>query len=93
MGGTALLIILQQMKGLLGLKHFTTKTGVVSVVGAIVKFRHEVFVKLQHNVQINTKHCSPEMIRIFDLSFNLLGTVQLEVHAHWCRIPHISPDH
>ncbi|KAL3629682.1 putative sulfate transporter 3.5 [Castilleja foliolosa] len=41
MGGTALLIILQQMKGMLGLKHFTTKTGVVNVLRAIFANRPE----------------------------------------------------
>ncbi|XP_057768107.1 probable sulfate transporter 3.5 [Salvia miltiorrhiza] len=41
MGGTAVLIILQQMKGLLGLKHFTTRTGVVSVIRAIIDNRRE----------------------------------------------------
>ncbi|KAL6586158.1 putative sulfate transporter 3.5 [Orobanche minor] len=41
MGGTSLLIILQQMKGILGLKHFTTKTGVVAVLSAIFRNRHE----------------------------------------------------
>ncbi|KAK4481206.1 hypothetical protein RD792_012088 [Penstemon davidsonii] len=41
MGGTALLIILQQMKGMLGMKHFTHKTGFVDVVRAIFHYRDE----------------------------------------------------
>ncbi|KAH6761605.1 sulfate transporter 3, partial [Perilla frutescens var. hirtella] len=41
MGGTAVLIILQQMKGLLGLKHFTHRTGVVSVISSIIDNRNE----------------------------------------------------
>ncbi|XP_062090744.1 probable sulfate transporter 3.5 [Humulus lupulus] len=41
MGGTAIIICLQQLKGFLGLKHFTTKTNVVSVVHAIIINRHE----------------------------------------------------
>ncbi|KAL0337437.1 UNVERIFIED_CONTAM: putative sulfate transporter 3.5 [Sesamum calycinum] len=41
MGGTAVLICLQQMKGLLGLKHFTKSTGVVDVLKAIHENRHE----------------------------------------------------
>ncbi|EEF47039.1 probable sulfate transporter 3.5 [Ricinus communis] len=41
MGGTATLIILQQLKGMLGMKHFTTKTDVVSVLTAVFKNRHE----------------------------------------------------
>ncbi|CAL9115665.1 unnamed protein product [Musa acuminata var. zebrina] len=32
MGGTAIIVIMQQLKGVLGLKHFTTKTDVVSVL-------------------------------------------------------------
>ncbi|KAL0313992.1 UNVERIFIED_CONTAM: Low affinity sulfate transporter 3 [Sesamum angustifolium] len=41
MGGAAIVIGLQQLKGLLGLSHFTTKTDVVSVLGAVVKALHE----------------------------------------------------
>ncbi|GER41554.1 sulfate transporter [Striga asiatica] len=41
MGGTAILIILQQMKGMLGMKHFTTNTGVVAVLKAIFRYRDE----------------------------------------------------
>lgn len=42
MGGTALIICLQQLKGMLGLKHFTTHTDVVDVIRAIFKNRSEV---------------------------------------------------
>lgn len=46
MGGTACIIILQQMKGMLGMTHFTTKTDLVSVLHAIFHNRHEVsFIK------------------------------------------------
>ncbi|KAJ3695046.1 hypothetical protein LUZ60_000423 [Juncus effusus] len=41
MGGTAIIIILQQLKGLLGLKHFTTKTDLISVLHSIFFYRHE----------------------------------------------------
>ncbi|CDJ26292.1 hypothetical protein CFC21_042175 [Triticum aestivum] len=41
MGGTAMIIIMQQLKGLLGMKHFTSKTDLISVVGSIFKYRHE----------------------------------------------------
>ncbi|KAK8930960.1 putative sulfate transporter 3.5 [Platanthera zijinensis] len=41
MGGTALMIILQQFKGLLGLQHFTNKTDFVTVVQALFKYRSE----------------------------------------------------
>ncbi|GKV06566.1 hypothetical protein SLEP1_g18441 [Rubroshorea leprosula] len=41
MGGTAILICLQQLKGMLGLAHFTTKTDVVSVIRAVFENRKE----------------------------------------------------
>ncbi|KAL8128616.1 hypothetical protein V2J09_017771 [Rumex salicifolius] len=41
MGGTAIIIILQQLKGMFGLRHFTTKTDVVSVTKAIIHYRKE----------------------------------------------------
>ena len=37
MGGAAIVIGLQQLKGLLGISHFTSKTDVVSVLSAVVK--------------------------------------------------------
>ncbi|KAM0020729.1 putative SLC26A/SulP transporter, STAS domain, sulfate anion transporter, STAS domain superfamily [Helianthus debilis subsp. tardiflorus] len=42
MGGTATLICLQQLKGILGLKHFTTHTDMVSVIRAIFKNKKEI---------------------------------------------------
>ncbi|KAL0284701.1 UNVERIFIED_CONTAM: Low affinity sulfate transporter 3 [Sesamum angustifolium] len=41
MGGAAIVIGLQQLKGLLGLSHFTPKTDVVSVYGAVIKALHQ----------------------------------------------------
>ncbi|EOY30843.1 Sulfate transporter 3,5 isoform 1 [Theobroma cacao] len=41
MGGTAIIICLQQLKGIFGLKHFTTHTDVVSVLHAIFSNRKE----------------------------------------------------
>ncbi|XP_047327697.1 probable sulfate transporter 3.5 [Impatiens glandulifera] len=41
MGGTATIIILQQLKGVFGVIHFTTKTDVVSVARALLAHRHE----------------------------------------------------
>ncbi|KAL9224034.1 hypothetical protein vseg_000109 [Gypsophila vaccaria] len=41
MGGTAVIISLQQLKGILGIKHFTTKTDVVSVLKTVFNRRHE----------------------------------------------------
>ncbi|GER35973.1 sulfate transporter [Striga asiatica] len=42
MGGAAIVIGLQQLKGLLGITHFTSKTDVVSVLSAVVEaLRHQ----------------------------------------------------
>ncbi|KAK4483966.1 hypothetical protein RD792_011177 [Penstemon davidsonii] len=41
MGGAAIVIGLQQLKGLLGINHFTSKTDVVSVLEAVVKALHD----------------------------------------------------
>ncbi|GMI92753.1 sulfate transporter 3;5 [Hibiscus trionum] len=41
MGGTAIIICLQQLKGLFGVKHFTTNTDVVSVLRAVFRHRDE----------------------------------------------------
>ncbi|KAG7015360.1 Sulfate transporter 2.1, partial [Cucurbita argyrosperma subsp. argyrosperma] len=42
MGGAAIVIGLQQLKGLLGLTHFTNKTDIISVLEAVFgSFRHE----------------------------------------------------
>ncbi|URE06915.1 STAS domain, partial [Musa troglodytarum] len=41
MGGTAVIVIMQQFKGFLGLKHFTTKTDVVSAVRALLANRNQ----------------------------------------------------
>lgn len=42
MGGTAVILILQQLKGVFGMKHFSTKTNLVAVVKSIVNNRQEV---------------------------------------------------
>jgi len=42
MGGTAIIILLQQLKGIFGLVHFTHKTDVVSVLHSILDNRAEV---------------------------------------------------
>lgn len=43
MAGAAIVIGLQQLKGLFGLSHFTTKTDVVSVLTSVSKsVKHEV---------------------------------------------------
>lgn len=58
MGGTAVIICLQQLKGLLGLKNFTTKTDVVNVLKSVFEHRKEVCVyplineKLMHTIYI-----------------------------------------
>ena len=41
MGGAAIVIGLQQLKGLLGISHFTSKTDVVSVLKAVFRSLHD----------------------------------------------------
>jgi len=41
MAGAAIIIGLQQLKGLLGLTHFTTKTDVISVLESVYKSLHQ----------------------------------------------------
>ncbi|KAH6800252.1 slufate transporter 2 [Perilla frutescens var. hirtella] len=41
MGGAAIVIGLQQLKGLLGINHFTSKTDVISVFGAVIEALHQ----------------------------------------------------
>lgn len=41
MGGTAVIIILQQLKGFLGLTHFTAKTDVISVAKTLISRKNE----------------------------------------------------
>ncbi|XP_042463744.1 probable sulfate transporter 3.5 [Zingiber officinale] len=41
MGGTAVIVIMQQLKGMLGLKHFTTNTDLVSIMCSIFSHRDE----------------------------------------------------
>lgn len=41
MGGTAIIICLQQLKGFLGLQHFTAKTDVVNVLSSVFSHRNE----------------------------------------------------
>ncbi|XP_048326472.2 probable sulfate transporter 3.5 [Ziziphus jujuba] len=41
MGGTAILICLQQLKGFFGMKHFTKNTDAVSVFRAVFAYKHE----------------------------------------------------
>ncbi|XP_054803068.1 probable sulfate transporter 3.5 [Prosopis cineraria] len=42
MTGTAIILIFQQLKGLFGLRHFTTKTNVQGVIRAIWQYRSEI---------------------------------------------------
>jgi high affinity sulfate transporter 1 len=40
MAGAAITIALQQLKGLLGIKHFTTKTDIISVMKSVSSSAH-----------------------------------------------------
>ncbi|WMV59966.1 hypothetical protein MTR67_053351 [Solanum verrucosum] len=66
MGGTALVICLQQLKGMLGLKHFTSHTDVVHVLRAVFENRKEVG-KLSKGINppsLNLINFSPEYISV-----------------------------
>lgn len=45
MGGTAVILILQQLKGVFGMVHFSQKTNLIEVVKSIVNNRHEVSIE------------------------------------------------
>ena len=55
MGGTATLICLQQLKGIFGLKHFTTHTSIVDVLQAIFSHTNEV---CAHKISIQSSTIS-----------------------------------
>jgi sulfate transporter 3 len=42
MGGAAIIVSLQQLKGLLGIVHFTTKMQFIPVMVSVFQSRHEV---------------------------------------------------
>lgn len=42
MGGAAVIVSLQQLKGLLGIVHFTTKMGFIPVMVSVFEHRKEV---------------------------------------------------
>ncbi|CAL0332536.1 unnamed protein product [Lupinus luteus] len=42
MGGTAIILILQQLKGIFGMQHFSTHTDIVSVIKGIIAYKHEI---------------------------------------------------
>lgn len=42
MGGAATVVCLQQLKGMLGLEHFTTSTDLVSVMRSVFSQTHQV---------------------------------------------------
>lgn len=46
MGGAAITIALQQLKGLLGIKDFTRKTNIVSVLSSVFKSAHHGVITL-----------------------------------------------
>ena len=53
MGGTAIIVILQQLKGMLGLQHFTNKTSIISVVQSIISQRDHVRISLSLSLSLS----------------------------------------
>lgn len=51
MGGTAIIIILQQLKGILGLKHLSANTDVISVLHSVFTQTNQVYIFFTSNFQ------------------------------------------
>ncbi|KAH7686572.1 sulfate transporter 3 protein [Dioscorea alata] len=74
MGGTAILIILQQLKGMLGMQHFTDKTDVVSVIHAVFHYRADwqwqsfVVGLIFLTFLLGTRHLKKKVPRLFWVS-------------------------
>jgi sulfate transporter 3 len=64
MGGTAAIIIMQQLKGMLGMKHFTPKTDLISVMRSIFHYRHEVRVSCETITHVFLFCSAPSIISI-----------------------------
>jgi MFS superfamily sulfate permease-like transporter len=64
MGGAATVVCLQQLKGMLGLHHFTTSTDVVSVMRSLFSQTHQV----QHSTALSL-FASPRASIIISSSF------------------------
>lgn len=61
MGGAATVVSLQQLKGILGLDHFTSATDVVSVMRSVFSQRHKV-------------SSSPSFSSVFDTQYDIVIT-------------------
>lgn len=89
MGGTAVIICLQQLKGIFGLTHFTSKTDVYSVLHAVFSLRKEVCYTFYPKMEIS-------QVTIFILlyidSFDLfLVAVEMGKCCCGCHFPFIPP--
>lgn len=58
MAGAAIVIGLQQLKGLLGISHFTNKTDVVSVLGSVFSSLHHSVSSTRRSIGIFRWLCS-----------------------------------
>uniref|UniRef100_A0A453ITF9 SLC26A/SulP transporter domain-containing protein n=1 Tax=Aegilops tauschii subsp. strangulata TaxID=200361 RepID=A0A453ITF9_AEGTS len=52
MGGAATVVCLQQLKGMLGLEHFTTSTDLVSVMRSVFSQTHQVQYLITHHLLV-----------------------------------------
>lgn len=48
MAGVAILVSLQQLKGLLGIIHFTNKVQLIPVLSSVFSYRKEVLISMCH---------------------------------------------
>lgn len=55
MGGAATVVILQQLKGMLGLDRFTTATDIISVMESVFSQTHQVHITYLHAAPIPSK--------------------------------------
>lgn len=84
MGGAAIIIGLQQLKGLIGISHFTNKTDVVSVLRAVFRSFHDEAVSFSTYFRL--------IFRVFILliSVGLVSVVSYEFYT-WMLIPYLHP--
>ncbi|KAJ0971281.1 hypothetical protein J5N97_019240 [Dioscorea zingiberensis] len=104
MGGTAILIILQQLKGMLGLKHFTTNTDIVSVLHSVFQYRADwrwqsfVMGLCFLSFLLSTRHLKNKVPRLFWVSaisplvvVIIGGLVAFLTHGEKHGIPIVGP--
>lgn len=65
MAGAAIIVSLQQLKGLLGIVHFTSKMQIVPVLVSVFKERDEVYFDFDVFFNVKKLHIKESKLRIF----------------------------